>query len=87
MENKKVYNEIFLLLSDYLGDESLQQKLEDNQPLNALLDSFSLLSFLMELESKYGLVLPEQVFYDEEKQTLSVLAGFIEKGNDLVSNG
>lgn len=79
MQNKKVYNEIFQLLSDYLGDDSLQQKLEDTQPLNALLDSFSLLSFLMELESKYGLVFPEQVFYDEDQQTLSVLVSFVEQ--------
>ena len=80
MQNRKVYNEIFQLLSDYLEEDSMQLKLEDSQPLNAVLDSFSLLSFLMELESKYGLVFPEQVFYDEDKQTLSELVGLIQKG-------
>jgi len=74
MSTRKYVQELSQLIATYGNRVSERVPIGIDEKLSHHLDSFALLSLLMEIESRYSISLPEHFFENENVQTINFLA-------------
>ena len=82
MEYSDILIKLKLLIEGYLDEAVQSEMIGFETKIQERLDSFASLSFLMEVESTFSVSLPKEVFYEEERQTLSWLAEYLHASLD-----
>jgi acyl carrier protein len=84
MSIRNYVQELSQLIATYGNRVSERVPIGINEKLSHHLDSFALLSLLMEIESRYSISLPEHFFENENVQTINLLASELDA---LISDG